>query len=266
MNLSFPRGIALRSYGHIDDHASDVAADMKHRHIGSLIGAALAAVPASLDYSSLLSTVPDQGGTSSCVGQALATSVYLRAKFSGYAIARPSAKAIYDVARLEDGPRIDLRDEGSRPAVAIRGMMTYGLVSDAQWPLSVDNVNMVPPLDVFVSGLSAQVSAYYRIESGAGAATLARQALASGFFPIFAMDVDSSYERMSGQSAYDGPTGPILGGHAQCLVGYDEHTFLVAGSWGPGFAADGFARITDGFLERGADDLLVATTAPLRLT
>lgn len=265
MNLSFPRGITLRSYGHVHDHPSDVAADLKHRHIGGLLGAALAAVPASLDYSSMLQVVPDQGSTSSCVGQSLATSVYLRAKFTGCAIARPSAKAIYDVARLEDGPRTDLRDEGSRPAVAMRGMMTYGLVAESQWPLSDDNVNVAPPLDVFVGGLAAQVSAYYRIASGPGAATLARQALADGFFPIFAMDVDSSYERMSGQSAYDGPTGPILGGHAQCLVGYDEHSFLVAGSWGPGFAADGFARITDGFLERGADDLLVATTAPLRL-
>jgi hypothetical protein len=256
-----------RARGHIADRAEDVEDDDQRRRIGMLIGAAPTHLPERVDYSALLATVPDQGNTSSCVGQAFATSVYLRARIAGTPIARPSAKAIYDIARLLDAPRSLLEDRGARPRAAIAGMMTFGIVSDERWPLTELNVNALPSFDVIHSAIDARVSGYYRIASGAGCAATLRQALAKGFCPAFAMEVDESYEGISSSEVYTGPTGPLLGGHMQTIVGYAPGRFVIAGSWGPSFARGGFACIDESFFERGlATDILVPTVVPPKVT
>ncbi len=253
-------------YGHIADHEHDVASDLRHRHIGALLGASSSALPESVDHSHHLLEVPDQGGTSSCVGQAFATAIFIRAAIAGNPIPRPSPKAIYDMARLVDAPRESLHDEGSRPRAAILGLQDYGMVAESRWPLTDANVNQPPPLDVFQHGLDAMLTGYYRIGSGPGAATLIRQALAKGFIPAFAMDVDMAYEQLGRDEVYDGPKGPLLGGHMQAFSGYGPGYFIVAGSWSSAFARDGFARVTDAFVERGASDILVCTTVPTKVT
>lgn len=256
----------LRGLGHIPDLDEHVVDDLVHRHVGKLLGAAPIGVPAELDHSSLLEHVPDQGGTSSCVGQAFATSIYLRAKAAGHPILRPSPKAIYDGARLYDDAYRPLVDMGSRPRAAVLAMQTYGLVDEARWPLTEENVNDPPTLDVYAHGLGAMLAGYYRIASGEGAAVLLRQALAQGFFPAFAMNVDADYEELAPGVVYDGLRGPILGGHMQCLCGYGQGYFTVAGSWGPSFADRGFARVSDSFVESSdVSDLLVPTVVPAHI-
>lgn len=255
-----------RSYGHVPDSSARVACDLLVRHSDKLLGAPLH-IPERVDHSPLLDAVPDQGGTSSCVGQAFGTSVYLRAKIAGHPIQRPSRRAIYDFARLCENPQGLLEDSGSMPGMAVLGMQQYGLVSDARWPLDEDNINSPPPEDVFQHALDATVGEYYRIESGFGCAEGIRQALAKGYVPAFAMDVDASYEEMTPDEIYQGPSGKSLGGHMQAIVGYAPGYFLIAGSWGYGFARNGFARISDKFFDDGgASDILVPTLVPPKVT
>ena len=214
----------------------------------------------------MLTEVPDQGPTSACVGESLATSIYLHAKTAGRPIDRPSAAAIYALARLGDGARHPLPDTGSRPTLAMVEAQTNGLVADARWPLRVDTVLDVPPLDVFAQGLDAKLDAYYAIPSGPGAAVLIRRAIAAGCYPIFAMPVDPSYEQYRG-GVWECLEALPLGGHMQCLVGYDATTFLVANSWGPTWGIGGFARVSAAWIESYAvTDILVPTTAPARVT
>lgn len=256
-----------RGLGCIPDHASDVADDLRDRHVGLLVGAdAPTTMPLQIDYSPLLGGIPNQGRTNSCVGQALATSIYLRAQIAGSPIARPSAKAIYDIARLVDTPG-QLKDVGSRPRAAIQGIQENGLVADERWPLSEENVNELPPLDVFRAALAALLSEYYRIASGVGASTLIRMALSKGFCPTFVMPVDDAYDRYDGRSVYRSRTGPSLGLHMQAIVGYIDDVLLVAGSWGGGFGLAGYARIANEFFDSGeATDILVPTVVPSRIT
>lgn len=254
----------MRSFGHIPDLESDVEGDLRDRHVGGLIGASVSALPASIDYSAFLPAIPDQGSSSSCVGQAFATAIYLRAKLAGHPIDRPSAKAIYDCARLVD-TRDVLVDDGSRPRAAIDGLQEFGIVGDARWPLTDTNVNDRPPLDVFQHGLGALLSAYYRI-GGGDVATLVRSALAKGFIPVFAMDVDAAYLSYAG-GTYRGLTGPRVGGHMQAIVGYDADTCLVANSWGAGWGVGGFSRIAADFLNTLAvRDVIVLTTVPTKVS
>lgn len=194
---------------------------------------------------------------------ALATSVYLHAKTAGRPINRPSAAAIYALARLGDGARSPLPDTGSRPTLAMIEAQTNGLVADARWPLRVDTVLDVPPLDVFEHGLDARLDAYYAIPSGPGAAALLRSAIALGTYPILATPVDQSFESYDGSGVWHGVTGAVLGGHMICCVGYDATTFLVANSWSANWGRGGFARVDATWLESLAvTDILVPTTAP----
>src|SRR3990167_3734272 len=128
--------MTLRPCGHILDLDADVAEDLRDRHVGRLVGAVGAvSLPTSVDYSSLLDGVQEQRASSSCVGQAFSTAIYLRANLAGHPIARPSAKAIYDIARLSDQKNV-LVDQGSRPRAALDGMLEYGLVAADRWPLT----------------------------------------------------------------------------------------------------------------------------------
>lgn len=253
-----------RCFGHIPDTDADVEEDLRDRHVGGLIGASVSELPASVDYSAFLPSVPDQGGSSACVGFAFATAIYLRAKLAGHPIDRPSAKGIYDVARLTDARNV-LIDDGCRPRAAIDGLQTFGMVSETRWPLTPTNVNDLPPLDVFQHGLGAMIANYYRI-GGGDVATLVRSALAKGFLPFFAMPVDNAFVKMNGAGPYNNLTGPALGSHAMCLVGYDADTFLIANSWSASWGAAGFARITSAGLNTLARDVIVPTTSPLKVT
>ncbi len=256
----------MRAYGHVPDTSARVACDLLVRHSSRLLGAG-GPIPDSVDHSPLLDAVPDQGGTSSCVGQAFGTSVYLRAKLQGKPIPTPSRRAIYDFARLCEAPHALLEDAGSMPGMAMLGMQQYGLVTEARWPLDEPGINLPPPEDVFQHAIDATVSEYYRIESGFGCVDAIKQALAKGYIPAFAMDVDAAYEDLTPDEIYTGPKGRILGGHMQAIVGYTPNYLLIAGSWGYGFARNGFARISPQFFDMGgASDILVATLVPPKVT
>lgn len=240
----------MRGLGHIPDDHATVDEDLRERHVGVLLGAAAGELPSIVDYSSMLERIPDQGSTSSCVGQAFATAIFLRAHLDGIPLPRPSAKAIYDVARLIETPNA-LIDIGSRPRLAVQGMQDYGIVAEERWPLTEANVNTPPPLDVFRAGLGAKLSGHYRI-GGADVGTLLRSALARGFVPVFAMDVDDAYLAYDGSAIYGGLTAPRVGSHMQAVVGYGAEYFLVANSWGAGWGQRGLARIAADFFNTAA--------------
>jgi len=260
-----------RSYGHLPDHRRVIEYDLIHRPIARLPGLVhashLETASSELSYAPLLEAngdgVPDQLSTSSCVGNAFSTSVFLRAAISGKPITRPSRKAIYDIARLIDAPYMQMVDEGSRPAAAVLGMQQYGLVDERRWPLLEERVNDDPPEDVFQHALDARVNNYYRIAPGAGCAASIRRALLSGYVPAFAMPVDQVYENYDGEGIYAGIMGPILGGHMQCVVGFGSGYLLVCNSWSSSWGMKGLAPVTDGWFDSSnVTDILVPTVVP----
>lgn len=238
-------------------------------HLGFNSGAAT--VLPRIDYTGLLPFIPDQGPTSSCVGQALATAIYLNAKIAGHPIPRPSAKAIYDFAREEDQPYERLVDSGSRPLAAMNAVKNHGMTRDEDWPIlfgpkgDAININDKPLLHVFQNALSAKLDDFYRITAGSGAVELVKFALARGYCPIFSMPVDDIYEQWSDSKIYEGRRNVSLGGHMQAIGGYDDATrsVIVIGSWSRFWANGGLIQISYDYFESGeCRDILVPTTAP----
>lgn len=262
--------MSARGLGWLPDDTSRVALELATAPLEDLIGTPTSPTRTSLDLSTKLDKVVDQWHTSTCVGQAFATSLYLLGQTTGRPIPRPSAKLIYDHARQEDQPYVRLRDYGSRPLAAIRCLVEMGMVADEDWPLRFwndadgehSNVNDRPPLGIYQKALGYKLGGYYRIRPGYGAASAVRLALAHDFVPVFAMPVDAEYQDWGG-GLYTGRSGISLGGHMQSTCGYREGSILVASSWGEEHGDGGIVEIADGYFDSGeVTDIIVPTIVP----
>lgn len=250
----------MRPLGHIKDDRDFELADLATRHVTALVGVRFSSA-ANVDHSQRLDAIQDQGPSNSCVGQALATSLYMRGQLSGMPIPRPSALAIYTHARLLDANYQPLSDDGSRPRSAMRGLTEYGVVANERWPLDMARINDPMPLDVFQHALDSVVTDYYRIASGLGCSALIRTALAKGYIPVAAVPVDQSFEDM-GTGVYDGPRGPSLGSHMVAFAGSGDGYLRIANSWGRSWGDAGFGSVSDLFVDRYAVDILVPVLGP----
>jgi hypothetical protein len=256
-----------RGLGWLPDDPQRVALELTAAPLEDLIGTPTSPAVDAIDLAPLLDKIPNQEHTSSCVGHAFATSLYLLGQTTKTPIPRPSAKLIYDFARAEDQPYVRLGDYGSRPIAAMRCLIEQGMVAESDWPIVFEpggrsNINDRPPLGIYQKALGYKVGSYYRIRAGYGAAEAVRLALRHGYVPIFAMPVDAAYQDWDG-GVYVERDGPSLGGHMQSTCGYGDGHILVASSWGETHGEDGIVRIADSYFESGeVTDILVPTLVP----
>lgn len=255
-----------RAYGHIPDEEMHVLEDLVsarawHPPAFAEVGDDIV----HLDRSALVDEVEDQGGTSSCVSQALCTAVELSAKLKGHPIPRISRRAHYAMGRFVDRPGLPLLDTGMRPRSGLVAAQEHGFCADARWPWDEAAIDVAPPWDVHQHAVDALLTGYYRIASGGEVAESMRQAVRRGLFPTFAMPVDHAYEQYDG-SAVVSALGAPVGNHAQAVVGFGEGWILVLNSWGRGWGQRGVARIADALINRVAFDVIVPTVAPKAVT
>lgn len=229
---------------------------------GRVMASRKVATTDSIDFLDHLDEVQDQlGGT--CVGQSSGSSIFMRAQIQGKPIKRPSAALIVAIAQMMDAPGKPIDCDGCRPALAITGLRERGIVALEEWPETEENLVTIPPEDVFARAEGAKVDAYYRIPTGGDVVAGFRAALARGFLPIFAMQVDTRYENI-GADVYDGAGGAVLGNHAQCVVGYSAilRAFRVLNSWGRTFGDGGVAWVSEQVMAQKTFDRLVIESTP----
>lgn len=255
-----------RGLGYIEDDVTRVVVEESTHHYGHLLGSLVRARPESFSWLDRLDRILDQGMTSSCLGQALATSLYLGAKARGdHGFARPSARWIYDVARMVDGG--PLMDIGSRPTSAIDGLQRFGVCAELRYPLDAAHINDPPPLDVVGHAGDAIVSGHYRVPPGPGSADAMRRAIAEGFMPIFGTPVDDAFNDWNSGDVWPGSYGQELGRHAMVLVGYRPGAFLAVNSWGQQWGDSGTVWIDEVWMESyRVTDRIVVTALPLSPT
>jgi hypothetical protein len=237
-----------RRFGHIRD---------THRPTGLTTHAALVGSASTTADVLLSADVLDQRGTSSCTGYGhFARLIDVRARFLGYqGAAASSARWGYTLGRermLAD-PKAVLTDDGCMPSWVIEGGRSEGALSEDACPFSDDPA----VLNARLSFGQLQHARGFRIadvavieDTGDACVRAMCAALAAGFPIGFGMQVDQSYEDLGPNDVYEGPNGPSKGGHSQAVVGYVRGVFIVAGSWGRGFADGGFAKIAPSFFAR----------------
>lgn len=196
-------------------------------------------LPHMVDLGRQMPPALDQGDTNSCVGHSIASLIeYTVRKMGldndGETDWNPSPLFIYTNARLlEDGLA---EDGGAEIRDGIKGVVTWGVALAKDWPLVPAKLSVKPPLVVYGAAKKRVISRYEKVDRTLNAI---KGCLAQANAIVFGMDVYAAFE--SDDVAKTGivpmPKGTMEGGHAVCMVGYDDsaQSVIVRNSWGKGW-------------------------------
>lgn len=212
----------------------------------------------------MVSPVRDQGGTSSCVGQALASAIEITACARKGSAIRVSPRHLYAIGRELENPRFrgNLTDSGSFPRLVMEAARSRGLLPEKAFPFSESDIDKRPTPADCVASFDARGLAYYRINSrGAERLDAVKSALRRGCCVLFGMQVDRAYQRNEGDTVHS--MGASIGGHMQTAVAVDGVTVRVLNSWGTGWGDRGFAHYDQAFFsECEMSDIYAVTFVP----
>lgn len=196
--------------------------------------------------------IKDQGGTASCVGQALANAVRL-----GYLVGNESqcpdlsALFAYFNGRKESGDDVVV-DSGTYLRESVKAIQKFGLAPELAWPFSAWNVNKQPSWNSYRTAHDYRgLRAYYRISSGDVDGV--RAAIASKRPVVAGWMVSRSFVEHTGNGVIGPQLEPFLGGHALLIGAYDGPHFTIVNSWGEAWGKRGLATVDEGFVRQARD-------------
>ncbi len=214
---------------------------------------------ASADLRHYCPPIENQLGQS-CVGHAIADAHFVALAATSK---RLSARGVYVAARaLARRSRADaIADIGCEPALAFDSLVATGAFvedgrdfDDAQlntaetWPEAMGSKRFaMADLAPIAEGDTDAIDRW----------------LTQGAPVFFTMPVDAGYQALSVGQVYSGPTGPILGGHAQALVGYSATEYIAINSWGDGWGDSGYGHLARDFVRSSCRDLVAVRGGPL---
>ncbi len=249
----------------LDPHAKQIQSirELKSFHLKSL--------PESWDNSAYLPPVDSQGGQGSCV--AWAVGYYMRAEMENFAVGRtnPEEKAL-DCNRFSPAFLYDMihspGDNGAYYSDAFDILSTFGCCTWETMPYTDRNYTRWPAEAAFMEAMRYRTGAedttsdnyhsYYYYEDIKTEANLndMKQLLSEGKTVIISIFVYTPYNSINATNdeytLANGLAGVMGGGHAQCVVGYDDNhqtadgmgAFRVVNSWGTSWGDQGFYWIS----------------------
>ncbi len=200
----------------------------------------------------------------SCTGHAVAAMANAALAARGDT-AHVSPYMAYALARRYDDYQGDA-DEGSSLRGALKGWFYHGLLADSDWP-SLD-ASPAPDIDhdeeLAERARQRPLGAFYRVNAtrlddlqsavSELSAVAAAAAIHDGWTKPVPVTRTVNGKNRSMHVITKTHTSQALGGHAFCIVGYNEVGFLVQNSWGPEWGSKGFATLPyDDWLESGYD-------------
>lgn len=239
----------------------DVVDERDHRFgaSGPELGPAILRAP---DVTAYVSHVRDQGGTSSCVGQALAAALEITSSVRKGTAIRVAPRWLYAIGREAEKRPGALLDDGSFPRLVMGATRERGVLAEKAFPWSEEFVNYRPAPMSSVTAYDAKGLTYYRIdETGKARLNALREALVRGFGVLFGMQVDADYMRSKGDLVRS--IGRSVGGHMQAVVACESQTVTVLNSWGSGWGNRGFVDFDAAFFaEMPVQDVYAVTWCP----
>lgn len=216
------------------------------------------AVPKSFDYSAYMSPVRNQGNEGTCVAFASVVGVkeYQDKKEYKKAIFL-SPRYLYSLCKKFDGAP---EEEGTYPRVAMKILFNYGVCHEAFWPYRPLQKNL-PKNGADKDALRFRVKAYARIK---GILEMKRSLLVNGPF-LAGVEVFKSWFNKKVQDSGLIPMPRVseesIGGHAICIVGFDDSrkVFKFKNSWGVNWADNGYGYLPYDYLRNFCSDAWSAT-------
>lgn len=203
----------------------------------------------------------------SCVGFSIAEALYAAWRFQG--IEEPELASplfIWWVSRKVHA--VNALDSGTYIRTAIKQLVNVGFCPEKVWP-SLDGkdlelFDMQPSRLAFRAAYDQRLSTleYFRVTGTGDELVRSWQAALNHGCPIvFGMPVHENYLELK-EHVYNTPKGALLGGHAQCALGYDKLGPYGPGTWGPEFGRHGWWHLSWEFVAKYASDMWALRVPP----
>jgi len=213
-----------------------------------------------LDYSSNMSEVRDQGNLGSCVAFAAAAMKEWQERkehdkevSEGKEDHREGKEYNYSEAWIYwNCKKIDAwpNEEGTSIRDAMQVLNKIGVPTEKAWPYSDDKLNIGKPASwATLIAKWAMIGAYYRVD------TVEQAKVALTQDGPFIMGVPCFYDFFFPVDGFvkDPADGEVnYGGHALCVVGYDDNTQRIKfkNSWGTGWGQNGYGYISYNYFNK----------------
>lgn len=206
-----------------------------------------------VDLRQYCSPIEDQGNLGSCTGNSIAGQIELIDRKNGKNLDVSRLFIYYEERVLEGTVRFDA---GAYIRDGIKVCYTKGAPLESLWPYAINKWATKPTTAAYTDALKRKVTGYQRCANFAAV----KNALAAGNPVVIGFDVYESFEGAWGDIPHGQPnsgmmpmpnkfTEQLLGGHAVCIVGYDDTLpvpgrsngrFIVRNSWGTNWGDNGY--------------------------
>lgn len=216
-----------------------------------------------VDLRQYCSPIENQGNLGSCTGNAIAGQIEL--------IGRKKNNKQLDVSRLfiyyEERVLIGTvrSDSGAYIRDGIKVTYNKGAPLESLWPYAINKFATKPPATAYTDALKRKVTGYQRCTDF----NAVKNAVAAGNPVTIGFSVYDSFEGVWGDIPHgqagsgmmpfpNKATERLLGGHAVCIVGYDDTMpvagkpngrFIVRNSWGTAWGDQGYFYMPYGVIQ-----------------
>lgn len=214
------------------------------------ITAPVANLPHTVDLRHMCPPVYDQGQLGSCTGNAIAGAIDIERIKLGLNPIYPSRLAIYWGERNMEGT-VD-QDAGAQIRDGISLVAAQGAGPEQDWPYDPTKFTVQPPPVYYQDAMTDVVTQYSWLDNRN--ITVLKSCLARGNPFVFGMVVydqmESDYAAKTGYVELPEPGNQVVGGHAVCCVGYEDHIqrFIVRNSWGHTWGDGGYFWLPYGYM------------------
>jgi len=210
----------------------------------------------TVDLSKGCSSIKNQGSFGACTAFAsIAAMEYIYNKYIPEKVQDLlSERFTYYVTRVYEGVN-PVNDTGAFIRDTIKMLVTGGSCLEGSCPYILNNPTTLsgkPSPQAYQEAMTYQVLSYANIQEDKNALATIKTALSSDFPVICGF---TCYQNLftSVGGVIPLPQGNIIGGHAICLVGYDDNKslFKFKNSWGTGWGDAGYGYLPYGYLSSG---------------
>ncbi|TGN19111.1 C1 family peptidase, partial [Leptospira idonii] len=237
-------------------------------------------IPSSVDLSSKMPPVGNQGQQSSCVAWATGYAI------KSYLAADQGKSANYDPPFKNGGQGKNVfspafiynqqnggKDEGLYYYKTMDFLVKSGVAPWSSMPYSEKDYRTQPKDAVKKEALQYRIKSYTRLNFKKPDEI--KRVLAQGNVVLIGMTIDDGFYNLKGSQVYDANSGQDYGGHAMTIVGYDDNktsksgkkgAFKLQNSWGTSWGDKGFGWVSYAILAKTGQESYALVDPPKTTT
>jgi len=215
-------------------------------------------LPSEIDYAANMTPIRNQGDEGTCVAFASVVGVKEYQDTKEYKrLIQLSPRFIYSLCKKYDG---NPDEEGTYPRIAMKMLLKYGTPPENYWPYRPHQTDKPKP-NASRAAIKYRVRAYARLKT---MLEMKRSLVINGPF-LAGVDVYESWftdkTSKTGLIPLPKKSEQCEGGHAMCVVGYNDlkKLFKFKNSWGSQWGDKGYGYLTYDYMKQYCLDAWSAT-------